>query len=288
MVVLGGIIVFNLFLLSIICIAQRRRRSVARREKQFTTQSDDTLASVPSNVTIAPFPLQVPPGASQVPPYMQTTKALQNSSTSLLAVPPSFPYTSSSASLQTPPKVYTRREVTGKTLGADLRRTSAQRSIRHPHNAPLHIRKGPSILRIVSLQRNNSIDSVSIYSSASAPIDGHECMFQPMTLESIPSSAPANIPTYPDVPQPQPNQSDTRVSWPTSTHIREALAPETYAKPLPRTPPSPRLLPVSEYPGIPKVHRMPERMKVPPMTHLPSVALPLKLQPPPSSFRVAY
>lgn len=76
------------------------------------------------------------------------------------------------------------------------------------------------------------MDSVSVYSFASAPGDVHERMFQPMALEPIPSSAPAWATTHAEAVvyrQHLPTQLAGRTSI-----IRDELAPETYTKPQPQ------------------------------------------------------
>lgn len=320
MSVIGGIIVLNLVLLFVFWIVHRQSRvdhkQFAMQSDDSIASMRPNITGEPSFYQDSPSgpPGQVPPymqttkslqssNASlpnvppymqttnslqssdasllNVPPYMQTTKALQNSNVSLLNVPPSIKRTSCPATLQAPPKVYTPCETKGQMLGAYQRRPLAPRSNRQRLNVPHHLRRDPSLLHVVSLTRNNSGDSASIYSSASAPIDADEYMFHPMTLEPKPFSAPACITTYADAPQPQSDQSDTQLSSQISTHIRKALAPETYTRPLPKVPNSSRSL--AEFQG------MPEHMKVPPALHLPSVTLPLRLlNTPPSSYRASH
>jgi len=88
-------------------------------------------------------------------------------------------------------------------------------------NVPRETHRGASIRRGASLRRSNSVDSASLYSSASAVIDAHESMFQPIAFDPTPFSAPAWT-THPNDMQAQ--QSEARFSRRIPTTIREELA----------------------------------------------------------------
>lgn len=228
---------------------------------------------MPPHGTITPYPCRPSPGVHsyQVPVYTQTVPLRSTD------IPPSQTRTSLQAGLQKPPKAYTTSEMKENETGAAPHRTSAQWKNPHLQNVP-RIHQGTPVRKGVSLRRTNSMDSVSVYSAASAPVDAHERIFQPMALEPMPSSAPTSATTYPNVPQPQPGQTGKQLSSRgSSTQIREELAPETYVKhqsrykPLPPQPPS----------SIPPVPPVPDHVKVP---RLPSVDLRINPHTSPSRF----
>ncbi|KIM91857.1 hypothetical protein PILCRDRAFT_83262 [Piloderma croceum F 1598] len=245
----------------------------AKRNQEIALNCDGSLVQKTSFKTSNWGSLSLP--LHQAPAYMQITSSLQNADTQHPVVTSSPDYTSPSspqrASLRQLPAVHEPDNWEDDIVGLS-RRVSAQRTATFLRNSPLEMHRGASIRRAASLWRSNSVDTASVYSCASAPIDAHEYMFQPIALEPTPSSAPGWI-VYPNHLQRQ--QSEAQLSIRNSTTIREELAPETYAKcqlqrkPLERQKPQfrwkaqpahNRLRTVSESSGILPVSQMSEDM----------------------------
>lgn len=180
----------------------------------------------------------------QPPTYMQMMMSLQTAPPRSPSSPQTQSYTPPPvrrSSVRKPPNAYTPAEMEeaspeSPTLGRpSMQARSSQLTI--PAQEP---RRGPLVRQVGSLRRTNSMDSVSVYSSASAPMDVHERIFQPMEM---PSSAPA----WATDMQSQQNSADVQLTRKTSTTIREALAPETYVKPQPQWKPQPQRAPQPQW-----------------------------------------
>lgn len=260
----------------------KRRRSNITSRHELSAGSDESLGSEAS------FKFVTPPARGTLaspthgtPTYMQTMMSLQT-----VSPHPKLPSAQLSpapvrrASLRKPPKVYSPEEMREKSSGPKRRPVL---HIQEPSllYAPRDTRRGPSSRRVSSLRRSNSMDSVSVYSVASAPMDAHENMFQPMTLESIPSSAPAWATTHPD---PHQTRSGLR---PIPTQIREELAPETYVKHQPQWKVQPRATPQPQW-KLPPSHKhrrtMSESSGTPPVTE--DVRAPPVTRPSPAAIKI--
>lgn len=206
--VIGGFIVLNIIILAVWCIVKPRRSS-ARRNHEIALDSHDTKTGLTTSDYSSRTSSDTP---HQDTAYPQITMSLENSDTPRAKVPSSPRL----ASLRKLPKAYEGRRKEGKIAGLS------------PRNGTLKMHHLESMYHGTSSRRSNSMDSASIYSSASAPNDAHERMFQPIVLDPGPSSAPALTSCPNDL---QLQQSAAIISHRPSTTIREELAPETYAKP---------------------------------------------------------
>jgi len=164
----------------------------------------------------------------KAPTYMQTVMSLQSPDTPHSNTSPSPTYTSLPSPRQTsfgkPPTAYKAEDLEAQQISALSDDAPLERTNLYP-NVPPEIHRGASIRWGASLRRSNSMDSASIYSSASAAIDAHENMFYPMAFEPAPSSAPAWT-THPNDLQFQ--QSEARFSRRIPPTIREEPASEAY------------------------------------------------------------
>ena len=203
----------------------------AVRRSKIVTDSDDNLAMELKNIipnSSLPHNNDGPP-SHQPPMYMQMIMSLQTAPPHSPSLPQSQSHTHTPvhlSSVKVPPKAYTPAEIKASPESSTPGRSSLQAQSSQPLGVfPAQgVHRGPSVQRVGSSRRTLSMDSVSVYSSASAPMDAHERMFQPM---AVPSSAPA----WATDMQSQQNSAGARK---TSTTIREALAPETYVKPQPQ------------------------------------------------------
>lgn len=217
----------------------------AVRRSKIAANSDDTLAMELNIIPNSPLPHNNNECPSYQPPTsMQMTTTLQPAPPHSPSLPQSYtPLPVPRSSVRKPPKAYAPAEMEetcseSPTLG----RPSLQaRSSQPPSMFPAQeVRGGASVRLLGSLRRTDSMDSVHVYSSASAPSDVHECIFQPMTMLS---SAPAWVTDM----QSQKNSVGVPLTHKTSTAIREALAPETHVKPQPQWKPQPHRVPQPQW-----------------------------------------
>ena len=221
----------------------------AVRRSKIAANSDDTLAM---ELNITPLPHNNDERPSYQPPTsMQMTTLLQPAPTHSPSLPQSHtPLPVPRSSVRRPPKAYApvEMEETCPESPTSGRPSLQARSYQPPSMFPAQeVRGGASVRLLGSLRRTNSMHSASGYSSAFAPTDVYECIFQPMTMLS---SAPA----WTTDMQSQQNSVGVPLTRKTSTAIREALAPETYVKPRPQWKPQP--------------HRVPQPQWKPVMSHI--------------------
>ncbi|KAF7981870.1 hypothetical protein HWV62_31431 [Athelia sp. TMB] len=177
----------------------------------------------------------------QPPTYMQMMMSLQNTGSPHPPIPSSSTYTASPkrrSSVRKPPSVYLAEEE-----GEDEKTESQVSQISVPNflvpDPDEHVEMRRISRGISPNRRPISMDSVSVYSSASVPLDALERNFQPLALDTPPVSAPAWGSSSMGAQQNQAIFMSRQV-----TTIREELAPETYTKaqPIWKVPPPSQLL----------------------------------------------
>ncbi|KII92908.1 hypothetical protein PLICRDRAFT_696178 [Plicaturopsis crispa FD-325 SS-3] len=182
--IIVGLVTLNVLLLISWWIVKRRRLRAQRNallSEKVTDSSTSSFATKQKLSSTAGSKRVPPPRApvEQTPNYMQLMMALQtdgrktrnrsNSETSR---------NGRSAKLRKPEVPMVERK------GESSRKRSLDAQ-------PAPARPPPVHQRVSSIQRPRSMDTASIYSSASAPTEAHDHIFQRLALDDPPASAPA-------------------------------------------------------------------------------------------------
>jgi hypothetical protein len=218
--IIAGVTVLNLALAIAWCTLKRRRSQAKRRLIATPYDKSSSTITLPSTSLPKTSPPQVTPGQSQT--YLQMIMSIQSPHQPTLSYRPrqSFSSASSRTVLSKPPKPVLPKIKTGSM------HLPAAKSSNEALTIPASIlQRGPSV---------RSLDTESVYSAASAPLDFHDRMFQPRQLETIPGSpvTPSSWGNHLADPLPS-TMPESDYVWPRrrrASLIREELAPETYMK----------------------------------------------------------